>query len=64
MSQNRRLGAFDGDGVGDTCMRSHLSACLGAAAFGLARGVLFPWGGPAIELRKAAALELVEGEGA
>jgi hypothetical protein len=29
-----------------------------------ARGVLFPWGGPAIELRKPAALELVEGEGA
>jgi micrococcal nuclease len=29
-----------------------------------ARGVLFPWGGPAIELRKPAALEIVEGEGA
>ncbi len=28
-----------------------------------ARGVLFPWGGPAIELRKPAALEVV-GEGA
>jgi endonuclease YncB( thermonuclease family) len=29
-----------------------------------ARGVLFPWGGPAIELRKPVALEVVEGEGA
>jgi len=29
-----------------------------------ARGVLFPWGGPAIELRKPAALEVVDGEGA
>jgi hypothetical protein len=29
-----------------------------------ARGVLFPWGGPAIELRKPAAFEIVEGEGA
>ena len=28
-----------------------------------ARGVLFPWGGPAIELRKPAALEVVDGEG-
>jgi hypothetical protein len=29
-----------------------------------ARGVLFPWGGPAIELRKPAALQVLEGEGA
>jgi endonuclease YncB( thermonuclease family) len=29
-----------------------------------ARGVLFPWGGPAIELRKPVALEVVAGEGA
>jgi endonuclease YncB( thermonuclease family) len=27
------------------------------------RGVLFPWGGPAIELRKPAAFELIEGAG-